>query len=100
LLLGVHHPPKFYLRDQKSQPVRVIAEIPHPLMRITITSWNEKYQLRFEIDRYEQMFKVGHDEVSGVEELSQRARDMSESVLLRFVDMRAQWQSNQPPSEP
>jgi hypothetical protein len=35
-----------------------------------------------------------------VEELSQRARDMSESVLLRFVDMRAQWQSNQPPSEP
>lgn len=80
--------------------MRVIAEIPHPLMRITITSWNEKYQLRFEIDRYEQMFKVGHDEVTGVEQLSQRAREMSEAVLLRFVDMRAQWQSNDSPQQP
>ena len=26
-------------------------------MKITILSWNEKYQLRYELDRYEQMFK-------------------------------------------
>jgi hypothetical protein len=96
----VQHLPKFYLRAQKAKPVRTIAEIPHPLMRITVTSWNEKYQLRFEIDRYEQMFKVGHDEVESVDALRARALTMSESVLMRFVDMRSQWQALQPPSQP
>jgi hypothetical protein len=42
--------------------MRVLAHIPHPLMRISITSWNDKFQLRFELDRFEQVFKIGQDE--------------------------------------
>jgi hypothetical protein len=42
--------------------MRTVSQIPHPLMRITITSWNDKYQLRFELDRYEQVFKVDQED--------------------------------------
>lgn len=57
-------------------------------MRITVSSWNDKYQLRFELDRFEQVFKIGHDEVSGLEEIQSMGTDLAESVLLRFVEMR------------
>jgi hypothetical protein len=58
-------------------------------MRITILGWNDKYQLRFELDRYEQMFKFDMDSTS-VDEIKSKAADMSEEVLLRFVSMRDQ----------
>lgn len=57
-------------------------------MRITVSSWNDKYQLRFELDRFEQVFKIGHDEVSGLEEIQSMGTGLAESVLLRFVEMR------------
>jgi|TARA_B110000467_G_C17856713_1_gene232660 hypothetical protein len=58
-------------------------------MRITILGWNDKYQLRFELDRYEQMFKYDMDSVT-VDELNSKAALMAEEVLLRFVSMRSQ----------
>jgi len=58
-------------------------------MRITILGWNDKYQLRFELDRYEQMFKYDMDSVT-VDQLNIEAAQMSEEVLLRFVSMRNQ----------
>jgi len=58
-------------------------------MRITVLGWNDKYQLRFELDRYEQMFKYDMDSVT-VDELNSKAALMSEEVLLRFVSMRTQ----------
>ena len=69
-----------------------MAHIPHPIMRITVTSWNGKYALRFEADRYEQVFKVAEEDVAGgVPELEVRARALQEQVLLRFVEMRKEW---------
>lgn len=58
-------------------------------MKITILSWNEKYQLRYELDRYEQMFKfdTGTNTLDEVKSLSE---EMAEGVLLRFVNMREQ----------
>ena len=73
--------------------MRIIAEIPNPLMRITILGWNEKYQLRYELDRYEQMFKFDMDTHS-IDEVKEIAEMMSESVLLRFVNMREQLNLN------
>ena len=73
--------------------MRIIAEIPNPLMRITILGWNENYQLRYELDRYEQMFKFDMDEHS-IEEVKELGEKMSEAVLLRFVNMREQLTSN------
>ncbi|MDA0303725.1 MAG: hypothetical protein O3B45_05160 [Bacteroidetes bacterium] len=68
--------------------MRTLAQIPHPLMRITVSSWNDKYQLRFELDRFEQVFKIGHNEVSGLEEVQTMGTALAESALLRFVSMR------------
>jgi hypothetical protein len=68
--------------------MRTLAQIPHPLMRITVSSWNDKYQLRFELDRCEQVFKIGHNEVSGLEEVQTMGTALAESALLRFVSMR------------
>ena len=73
--------------------MRIIAEIPNPLMRITILGWNEKYQLRYELDRYEQMFKFDINKYS-IEEVKELGEKMSEEVLLRFVNMREQLTSN------
>ena len=58
-------------------------------MRITILGWNDKYQLRYELDRYEQMFKFDM-EAHTVEEIKILGENMSEEVLLRFVSMREQ----------
>lgn len=69
--------------------MRIIADIPHPLMRITILGWNDKYQLRYELDRYEQMFKFDM-ESNSVDAIKEIAEQMSEEVLLRFVTMRDQ----------
>ena len=77
--------------------MRVLAHIPHPLMRISITSWNDKFQLRFELDRFEQVFKIGQDEASGLEAVKQMGVDLAESVLIRFVSMRESYnQTNTP----
>ena len=73
--------------------MRIIAEIPNPLMRITILGWNEKYQLRYELDRYEQTFKFDINKYS-IEEVKELGEKMSEEVLLRFVNMREQLTSN------
>ena len=62
-------------------------------MRITILGWNEKYQLRYELDSYEQMFKFDINKYS-IEEVKELGEKMSEEVLLRFVNMREQLTSN------
>jgi hypothetical protein len=77
--------------------MRVLAHIPHPLMRISITSWNDKFQLRFELDRFEQVFKIGQDEAGSLEAVKQMGVDLAESVLIRFVSMRESYnQTNTP----
>jgi len=68
--------------------MRTVSEIPHPLMRIHITSWNGKYALRFELERYEQVFKVAEEDIT-LAEARALATQMSEEVLMRFVAMRS-----------
>ena len=58
-------------------------------MRITILGWNDKFQLRYELDRYEQMFKFDQDSHT-IDDIEEIAKTMSEEVLLRFVSMREQ----------
>ncbi len=76
--------------------MRNVAEIHHPLMRIQIISWNDKYLVKYELDRYEQLFKVAMTETSGLEEVQRLAADWAEEVLMRFVDMRRQFTSHPP----
>lgn len=45
--------------------MKVIEEIPHPVMKISIMSWNQKYIVKIEAKNYEQTFKVKESDVSG-----------------------------------
>lgn len=69
--------------------MRVVAEIPHPVMKISIFAWNEKYHLKFEAGPFEQTYKIGQMDVTGVEELKLMVDDaFSDAVLTRFKAMR------------
>ena len=70
--------------------MREVAHIPHPLMRITVHSYNGQFRLRYELDRYEQSFKYPEAEHT-LADIETRAQALSEGVLMRFVDMREQW---------
>ena len=67
--------------------MRTVAHVPHPLMRITINR-NDKYQLRYELDRYEQTYKFDAETVS-LEDVKSSAERMADDVLKCFVSMRA-----------
>ena len=68
--------------------MRTVAHVPHSLMRISINHWNDKYQLRYELDRYEQTYKFDADTVS-LEDVKSSAERMADDVLKCFVSMRA-----------
>ncbi|MEX1189933.1 MAG: hypothetical protein WED33_11790 [Bacteroidia bacterium] len=55
--------------------MRIIDQIPHPQLRISIFSMNDKYLVKFEAGPYEQTYKVNHDEVEGLEALKQQVND-------------------------
>jgi len=61
-------------------------------MRITINQWNGKYQLRYELDRYEQAFKFS-DETEDLASVRVLAESLAEEVLKNFVAMRSQLQN-------
>ena len=70
--------------------MREVAHIPHPLMRITVHSYNGQFRLRYELDRYEQSFKYPESEHT-LADVESRAQALAEGVLMRFVGMREQW---------
>ena len=77
--------------------MREVAHIPHPLMRITVHSYNGQFRLRYELDRYEQSFKYPEAEHT-LADIEARAQALSEGVLMRFVDMREQWLQQESPT--
>jgi hypothetical protein len=77
--------------------MRVIAEIPHPQLKITIFSMNSKYLVKFEAGPYEQVFKVAHEDVDGLEALKAKiVDDFLEKVAEAFRLMHASnpWKYN------
>ena len=76
--------------------MREIAQIPHPVMRITVHSYNGQYRLRFELDRFEQSFKYAEADHT-LAEVETLGATLAEGVLLRFVDMRTQYHQSLTP---
>jgi hypothetical protein len=75
--------------------MRLVAEVPHPVMKISIFSWNEKYHLKFEVGQFEQTYKIGQLDVSGLDEVKAMANaEFCHRVLDRFVSMRADFAEN------
>ncbi|MEO6303459.1 MAG: hypothetical protein ABIP51_09805 [Bacteroidia bacterium] len=68
--------------------MRIIDNIPHKSMTISIFQMNDKYQVRFEAGPMEQLFKFSIEEVKGVENLKKLINeDFIEKTRLRFNDM-------------
>ena len=69
--------------------MRVIAELPHPDMKITIMSMNQKFIVKMERGVYEQIFKVAEmdltDGVNSVFELLDEA--FLAKAAERFTEM-------------
>jgi hypothetical protein len=68
--------------------MRIIATIPHPKLTISIFSMNDKYQVKFEAGPMEQIYKLTHGEINGIEGIKQLVDDVFlEQVLSRFNEM-------------
>lgn len=69
--------------------MRVVADIPHPDLKITLLSWNGKYLIKFEKGDFEQTYKVSEMNVSGDDGVKSLIdEDFTDAVLNRFNDMR------------
>lgn len=80
--------------------MRLVAEIPHPLMKISVFSWNEKYHLKFELGTFEQTYKIGQLDAGGLDDVKAMVDTIfCAQVIERFVAMRADfgsvWQRTQ-----
>ncbi len=76
--------------------MRVVGEIPHPQLKITIFNWNNRYLIKLEAGSFEQTFKVSEFDVTSEEEV----RNMVDSEFLkeaeaRFNDMSQSLQKSQ-----
>lgn len=70
--------------------MRVVEEIPHHTFKITIFSWNARYIIKVELDKYEQTYKVNENEVTGLNDVKQILNDaFLESCMKRFLTMRS-----------
>lgn len=68
--------------------MRVIADIPHPVLKITVFSWNAKYLIKLERGMLEQTYKVSELDVTGVEDVKRLLDDdFLAGVLRRFDEM-------------
>ncbi len=52
--------------------MRIVGEIKHPRMKITIFRWNEKLSVKFEKNSLESIFKFSTEECSNVEDLKSK----------------------------
>ena len=67
--------------------MRIVKEVPNPLCKITIYSWNGKYLIKLEHGLLEQTFKISELEVTE-EELDEILNDQFiEEALQRFEGM-------------
>lgn len=49
--------------------MRVVGEIPHPHLKITIFNWNNRYLIKLEDGAFEQTFKVSEFDITSEEDL-------------------------------
>jgi hypothetical protein len=70
--------------------MRIIDQIPHPQLSISIFSMNSKYLIKFEVGSYEQTYKVNHEDVQGLEDLKEKVNsELLEKVATVFREMHA-----------
>ncbi|MBT4775472.1 MAG: hypothetical protein HOL28_03100 [Crocinitomicaceae bacterium] len=70
--------------------MRIVKEIPHRQFKITIFSWNGKFQIKIELDQYEQVFKINEQDVEGIDDVvNMLDADFLKTTMHRFLTMRS-----------
>lgn len=70
--------------------MRVIGELPHEIMKITLFHWNNRYLVKFELGQFEQTYKIGEMDVAGLEGVRTMVdEEFKNDVLKQFVEMRS-----------
>jgi hypothetical protein len=68
--------------------MRVVREIPHPQVKITIFHWNNRYLIKLEADAFEQTYKISEFDITSEEEvISLLDDDFLTQALSRFNEM-------------
>ncbi|QHL88780.1 hypothetical protein GU926_15635 [Nibribacter ruber] len=69
--------------------MRVVADIPHPEIKITLLSWNGKYLIKLELGPFEQTYKVSEMDVAGDEEVKTWLdQEFLQQCMEQFLTMR------------
>lgn len=68
--------------------MRVVREIPHPQVKITIFHWNNRYLIKLEAGSFEQTYKISEFDVTSEEEVITLLDDVFlAQALARFNQM-------------
>jgi hypothetical protein len=68
--------------------MRVIGEIPHSEVKITVFGWNEKYLIKFETPWAEQTFKVKEIDLTSEQDVYEMVNEaFIQKTLARFEGM-------------
>lgn len=68
--------------------MRVVGEIPHPEVKITIFHWNNRYLIKLEAGPFEQTFKVEEFDLTSEEEVKEIVNEaFIQQSIARFNDM-------------
>ena len=74
--------------------MRVVKEIPHPELKITVFQWNNRYLIKFEAGLLEQTYKVNEYDVTSEDEmLSILSNEFLNEVILSFQSMAQNFQN-------
>lgn len=73
--------------------MRLVKELPHSRYKIQIHQYNAKYIVKIELGQFEQSYKIGETDVTGLEEVENMITDsLLSNALKRFVEMRTDWE--------
>jgi hypothetical protein len=68
--------------------MRIVAEIPHPQMKISIMIWNEKYLIKMECGQFEQYYKIKKEDIGSIEDVQKLIdAEFQQKVLEQFSVM-------------
>ena len=68
--------------------MRILGNIHHPNMRITVFTMNDKYIIRFEAGLMEQLFKISQTEINGIESIEKMLdEEFIKKIIDRFNEM-------------
>ena len=76
--------------------MRVVKEVPHPKVKITVFSWNQKYLIKLELGPLEQTFKVSEFDVLEQELDEILSERFIEQALKRFDQMHQSLRESMP----